>query len=114
MKSMTGSWATMREQGGNNMAERLIIRKAVEKDLPGITEIYNQGIEDRIATMQEKPATLEEMSGWWENRSPQHAVLLIEQEGTIRGWAALNPYDHRCACNGVAELSVYVDREFRG
>ncbi|RRE00311.1 GNAT family N-acetyltransferase, partial [Bacillus licheniformis] len=32
----------------------------------------------------------------------------------IVGWASLNPYSHRCAYQGVADLSVYVDRACRG
>jgi L-amino acid N-acyltransferase YncA len=28
--------------------------------------------------------------------------------------ASLNPYSHRCAYNGVADLSVYIAREHRG
>ena len=30
------------------------------------------------------------------------------------GWASLEPYSHRCAYDGVADLSVYVDRAARG
>jgi protein-tyrosine-phosphatase len=32
----------------------------------------------------------------------------------IVGWASLNPYSHRCAYRGVADLSVYVARSARG
>ena len=30
----------------------------------------------------------------------------------IVGWAALSPVSERCVCDGVAEVSVYVDSEF--
>ncbi|MNI78406.1 putative phosphinothricin acetyltransferase YwnH [compost metagenome] len=30
------------------------------------------------------------------------------------GWASLNPYSHRCAYSGVADLSIYIERSFRG
>jgi L-amino acid N-acyltransferase YncA len=32
----------------------------------------------------------------------------------VVGWASLNPYSHRCAYDGVADLSVYVERASRG
>ena len=36
------------------------------------------------------------------------------RRGDITGWASLNPYSHRCAYAGVADLSVYVARDARG
>lgn len=32
----------------------------------------------------------------------------------IIGWSSLNPYSHRCAYDGVADLSIYIDRDYRG
>jgi phosphinothricin acetyltransferase len=37
-----------------------------------------------------------------------------ERDGVIAGWCSLNRYSHRCAYDGVADLSVYVAREARG
>ena len=45
----------------------------------------------------------------------RYAVLVAENAtGNIVGWASLNPYSHRCAYAGVADLSVYVARGARG
>jgi L-amino acid N-acyltransferase YncA len=91
-----------------------IIRKATEQDLLRITEIYNQGIEDRIATLEEQVKSLEEMSQWFQERSNRFSVLVITDGQDIQGWASLNPYSHRCAYAGVADISVYIDRDWRG
>ncbi|BCU82065.1 N-acetyltransferase [Polycladomyces abyssicola] len=91
-----------------------VVRKAEEKDIPRIRDIYNQGIEDRIATLEEQPKTMEEMNQWFHQRSPRYAVLVAELNGKIHGWASLNPYSHRCAYAGVADVSVYIDRKWRG
>lgn len=32
----------------------------------------------------------------------------------VIGWASLNPYSNRCAYDGVADISVYISREYRG
>jgi L-amino acid N-acyltransferase YncA len=40
------------------------IRKVQEKDWARIQAIYNQGIEDRIATLEEQPKSLEEVKAW--------------------------------------------------
>ncbi|MCY9133259.1 GNAT family N-acetyltransferase [Bacillus atrophaeus] len=41
-----------------------------------------------------------------------------ETKGTWRhevaGWASLNSYSHRCAYRGVAGLSIYISRSYRG
>jgi phosphinothricin acetyltransferase len=91
-----------------------IFREAKEYDIPRIRDIYNQGIEDRIATLEEQPKTMEEMHQWFHQRSPRYAVLVAELNGEVQGWASLNPYSHRCAYAGVADISVYIDRSWRG
>ncbi|GAA5345976.1 hypothetical protein PLACP1_21360 [Planifilum fimeticola] len=37
-----------------------------------------------------------------------------ELNGKVQGWASLNPYSHRCAYAGVVDISVYIDRSWRG
>lgn len=91
-----------------------IIREAEEKDIDRIRDIYNQGITDRIATLEERPKTRKEMDRWFRGRPSRYAVLVAERTGAVQGWASLNPYSHRCAYSGVAEISVYIDRSWRG
>ncbi|MCU5561417.1 arsinothricin resistance N-acetyltransferase ArsN1 [Bacillus cereus group sp. TH153LC] len=90
------------------------IRKCQSTDIEAITRIYNQGIKDRIATLEEKEKTIHDMEEWFVKRGERYAVLVAEMEGQIVGWVSLNPYSHRCAYNGVADLSIYIDREQRG
>lgn len=91
-----------------------IVREAEEKDIDRIRDIYNQGIADRIATLEERPKTREEMDQWFRQRSSRYAVLVAERNGVVQGWASLNPYSHRCAYSGVADISIYIDRLWRG
>ncbi|MET3293989.1 UNVERIFIED_ORG: L-amino acid N-acyltransferase YncA [Bacillus proteolyticus] len=92
----------------------MLIRNARTQDIEQITAIYNQGIQDRIATLEENEKTTADMEEWFVNRGERYAVLVAEMEGQIVGWVFLNPYSHRCAYNGVADLSIYIDREQRG
>ena len=97
------------------MPRELNTRSAREADLPAILAIYNQGIADRIATLETEPKDLAQMTAWFERREPRHAVLVAEQaDGAIVGWAAINPYNPRLAYRAVGELSVYVHRDHRG
>ncbi|MEH7113269.1 arsinothricin resistance N-acetyltransferase ArsN1 family A [Neobacillus niacini] len=91
-----------------------IIRQAVESDIKAILEIYNQGIEDRIATLEEKTKDYSFMKEWFERHQSRYRVLVLEQDGKVAGWASLNPYSNRCAYDGVADLSVYIARNYRG
>jgi L-amino acid N-acyltransferase YncA len=93
----------------------LRVRSATAADLGAIGRIYNQGIEDRIATLDEEPKTADDMAAWWAVHQDRYAVLVAEDAGgAISGWASLNPYSHRCAYAGVADLSIYVARDARG
>lgn len=91
------------------------IRPALEADLPAILTIYNQGIEDRLATLETQPKDLAHMTAWLQGREPRHAVLVAERPGGgVAGWAAINPYNPRPAYRAVGELSVYIHRDSRG
>ena len=90
------------------------IRLAVPTDLPQILAIYNEGIEDRVATLEQDPKPLDYMKEWWLEHQGRYAVLVAESEDGVIGWCSLNRYSHRCAYDGVADLSVYIARDHRG
>jgi len=93
----------------------LRVRSATAGDLDAIGRIYNEGIEDRIATLDVDPKTADDMTAWWSVHQERYAVLVAENPGgDVIGWASLNPYSNRCAYNGVVDLSVYVARDARG
>jgi phosphinothricin acetyltransferase len=93
----------------------LRVRLAEASDLPDIREIYNQGIADGNATLDVDAKSEDEIREWYAARSDgRYCVIVAERGGRIAGWASLNPYSHRCAYAGVADLSVYVARGARG
>ncbi len=92
----------------------LRIRDAVSSDAAEIARIYNQGIEDRGATLETEPRTPQERRRWLESRAPRHPVIVALKGEEIAGWAALNPFNPRPAYDHVADFSIYVAREQRG
>ena len=92
----------------------MIIREAREEDMESILKIYNEGIVDRIATLELETKDITYIRQWLFERSERYEVIVAEVEESIAGWASLNPYSHRCAYNGVADLSVYIQRKQRG
>jgi len=90
-------------------------REAKIEDIPFITRIYNQGIEDKIATLETRLRGIDEMKEWFVSRTPRYKVIVIkDSEGTVRGWASINVFNSRCCYSGVGDISIYVERNLRG
>lgn len=96
----------------------LVVRPARRDDLAAMTEIYNQGIRDGIATFETRERTADQLAPWLDD--PAHPVLVTSGDaGTVDGaavlgWVAASAYRPRACYDGVAEFSVYVAREARG
>jgi L-amino acid N-acyltransferase YncA len=100
-------------QPGSDVAVR--VRPASEADLDSIRAIYNEGIADRVATLDDEAKSESDIRTWWANHGEPHAVRVATTPGErIVGWASLNRFSHRCAHAEIADLSVYVARDSRG
>lgn len=87
-------------------------RMARREDAAAITEIYNQGIEDRIATFETEPRAVADIEAWFDDAL---AIVVVEDEaGTVGGYAVAHRYADRCCYSGIGEFSVYVRRSHRG
>lgn len=87
------------------------VRLATPADAPAIATIYNQGIEDRVATFETRLRTPEEIIGWFDGI---HPLVVVEQEDAVIAFASSSSYRARECYAGIAEFSVYVQRAFRG
>jgi L-amino acid N-acyltransferase YncA len=92
----------------------LTVRPAVPADAEAICLIYNQGIEDRVATLETELRTPAERLQWLGGRALRHPVLVATAAGEVVGWASLNRFNPRPAYDHVADASVYVERGWRG
>ena len=88
----------------------MIPRLATPDDAAFLAAIYNEGIEDRVATFETRPRSEEDVRGWFDGR---HPVVVVEQEGQIVAFASTSTYRPRDCYAGIAEVSVYVARGFR-
>jgi L-amino acid N-acyltransferase YncA len=93
---------------------RLAVRVATADDAEPICLIYNQGIEDRVATLETELRTQDERRQWMAARGPRHPVIVAEADARVVGWGSLNVFNPRPAYDHVADLSVYVERGWRG
>jgi L-amino acid N-acyltransferase YncA len=86
------------------------IRRAEPADASRIAEIFNQGLEDRVATFETQPATSERAEQW----ISENLVLVLDTGETIAGWAKAGPYtDDHAYYEGIREATLYVARESR-
>ena len=92
----------------------LKIRPARPEDAKEIARIYNQGVQDRTATFENAYVTPEERYLWLVARPDRFPVLVAEVKHTLMGWASITPYSPRHCYDGIAELSIYIDRSLRG
>ena len=91
----------------------IVLRPATAGDAEAICRVYNQGIEDRIATLETELRTPEERRQWLAARGPRHPVYVAEAEEIIVGWSSLNVYNPRPAYQYVADFSIYIERGWR-
>ena len=92
----------------------LIIRDGVEADLPAIIRIYNATVPTRMVTAELEPTTVEARLPWFrEHSAEQYPFWVAESDGCVIGWLDFKRFLPRCAYRGTAEISVYVDENFR-
>ncbi|HEX3671527.1 MAG TPA: arsinothricin resistance N-acetyltransferase ArsN1 family A [Candidatus Cybelea sp.] len=96
------------------MMQNLEVRPASRDDLESIRQIYNEGIEDRVATLDRDPKSSDEMARWWAQHTGRFVVLAALDGRETVGWTSLNPFSDRCAHENIADVSVYVRRNRRG
>lgn len=87
-------------------------RLALESDAAAVARIYNDGVEDRVATFETQPSSVEETRAWFAGGGV--TVVAEDESGVVVAWASAAPYRQRRHYAGVGDFSVYVARGCRG
>jgi L-amino acid N-acyltransferase YncA len=90
------------------------VRVATVDDAAATAEIYNQGIEDRVATYETEPRSPKDQQVWLQSIAGRYPAVVAEIDGQIVGWAGAGPYRLRECYRGIGEFSMYVRRDSRG
>ena len=88
------------------------MRPAEPNDFAAIAAIFNQGIEERVATFDTRVKGPEDIEALVERGD---LVLVAERDGEVAGFAKIADYEVRSPFySGVGEVTLYVERDSRG
>ncbi len=85
------------------------IQLLTQNDFEAICTIYKEGIDTGIATFQTQVPTWQ----YWDNIHLLIGRIGAFQNGILVGWATLTPVSNRIVYSGVAEVSIYISKNYR-
>lgn len=92
-----------------------MIRKAETQDIPALLEIYNYEVKNGVATLDINEKTQAQWTEWFlRHNIKNHPLIVLEENGIIKGYASLSSYREKEAYASTVELSIYVHPRFRG
>lgn len=94
----------------SNLPEPLKIIPLESTHWDEVKEIYQEGIETGEATFETNSPSWKE----WDNSHHSFCRFVILDSNKVAGWAALLPVSKREVYRGVAEVSIYIGKKYRG
>jgi L-amino acid N-acyltransferase YncA len=88
------------------------VRPAQASDAAAISDIYNQGIEERVATFRTRPSQAAEVQGWLQ-AGERFPLLVCGSARGLEGWSRVVAYSDAPFYAGVGEYMLYVARGAR-
>ena len=82
------------------------VRLARLEDAPAITTIYNQGIEERNATFETEPRTVEQVIAQLTEKGERYPTVVVERDGQVVAWASAGLYRSRPCYAGIGYLVI--------
>ena len=102
------------EQRGPEQAA-ITLRPATLADAEAIRTVYNAEVLGQTSTFDLIPRSLDDQERWLAARSGAFsAIVAVDGDGGVIGFASLSPYKDRAAYNTTVEDSIYVDRTVNG
>lgn len=92
------------------------IRDALDADLEGILQIYNDAVQNSTAIWNDQLVDLDNRRAWLAERYEQNYPVLvaIDGDGQVAGYASFGPWRPHDGFRHTVENSVYVGPGHRG
>jgi phosphinothricin acetyltransferase len=92
------------------------IRRAVDTDLPRLTEIYNHYVRTTPITFDVEPFAADARRAWFAQFSDagRHQLLVAEQGGVVVGYTGTTRFRDKAAYHPTVETTIYLDPEWTG
>jgi phosphinothricin acetyltransferase len=93
----------------------MMLRDAVDADLPGILAIYNYAVLNSTAIWNDTPTDLSGRLGWLRDRQAKaYPVIIAEEAGEVLGYASFGDFRPFEGFRISVEHSVYVAAHAQG
>ena len=86
------------------------IRSFLPDDWPAVQTIYQEGIDTKIATFQDRAKEWDD----WDASILKVCRLVACDQGRVVGWVGLSAVSPRYVYRGVAEVSIYISQHYWG
>ena len=91
-----------------------MIRPIEERDIDTCLSWYNWYIEYTTISFEEMPETYESYRNLVRDVTERYPWIVLEDNGELKGFAYLSPFNPRSAYRYTADVTVYLDPEERG
>lgn len=93
----------------------MLIRPAVESDVPVILNIYNDIVATSTAIYNDLPVTFEDRLAWFRSRTHSgYPILIAEVEGKVAGYASFGDFRSWPGYRFSVEHTVHIDHTHHG
>jgi L-amino acid N-acyltransferase YncA len=93
----------------------LNVRPARDEDAPALREIFNDAVEDGLATFDSALRSIEDQKRLiaMAERDSQRPLLVAEVRNWVCGLVSIEPHEERLDLREIGEVTVFVRRSFR-
>ena len=97
------------------MRPQLTVRPARETDAPALREIFNEAVEDGMATFDVAPCSVEDQKRLIANATlhPRCPLLVAEIRNWVCGSVSIVPFGQSRELDEMGEIVIFVRRSFR-
>ena len=93
--------------------EKIFIRNATIDDAPRLVEIYSYYVEETAVSFECETPSVEKFQTRMKRTQKNYPYLVAEIDGKIIGYAYASAFIGRAAYKFSAELTIYLDKNFR-